>query len=38
MAKFENVENVLQLLDENNLGGLKARLSSTEKNLSDILK
>ncbi|MBE7068489.1 MAG: translation initiation factor IF-2 [Clostridiales bacterium] len=36
--KYENVENVLKLLDEDKLGGLTKRFSSTEKNLADILK
>ncbi|MBQ9714038.1 MAG: translation initiation factor IF-2 [Clostridia bacterium] len=36
--KYENVEKILGLLDEEQLGGLQKRLFSTEKNLSDILK
>ena len=36
--KYENVEKVLGLLDDAQLGGLQKRLSSTEKNLSEILK
>ena len=36
--KYENVEKVLGLLDDAQLGGLQTRLSSTEKNLSEILK
>lgn len=36
--KYEYVENVTKLLGENKLGGLQKRLSSTEKNLADILK
>ncbi len=36
--KYENVEKVLGLLDDKQLGGLQKRLSSTEKNLSEILK
>ena len=36
--KYENVEKILGLLDDEQLGGLQKRLSSTEKSLSDILK
>ena len=36
--KYENVENVLKLLEDEQLGGVLKRLSSTEKSLSDILK
>ena len=36
--KYENVEKVLGLLDDKQIGGLQKRLSSTEKNLSEILK
>ena len=36
--KYENVEKVLGLLDESQLGGLQKRLFSTEKNLAEILK
>ncbi|MBE7078523.1 MAG: translation initiation factor IF-2 [Clostridiales bacterium] len=36
--KYENVEKILGLLDETQLGGLQKRLSSTEKSLSEILK
>ncbi|MBQ7879217.1 MAG: translation initiation factor IF-2 [Clostridia bacterium] len=36
--KYENVEKILQLLDENKLGGVQKRLSSTEKSLSEILR
>ena len=36
--KYENVEKILGLLDDEQLGGLQKRLSSTEKGLSDILK
>ncbi len=38
MAKYENAEKILGLLDEEGLGGLQKRLSSTEKSLSDVLK
>ncbi len=36
--KYENVEKILGLLDDEQLGGLQKRLNSTEKNLSEILK
>lgn len=36
--KYENVEKILGLLDDSQLGGLQKRISSTEKNLSEILK
>ncbi len=36
--KYENVEKILGLLDEEGLGGLQKRLSSTEKSLADVLK
>ena len=36
--KYENVENVLKLLGDDQLGSVLKRLSSTEKNLSEILK
>ena len=36
--KYENVEKIIQLLDENKLGGVQKRLSSTEKSLSEILR
>ena len=36
--KYENVEKILALLDDERLGGLQKRLSSTEKSLSEILK
>ncbi len=36
--KYENVEKVIGLLDDAQLGGLQKRLYSTEKNLSEILK
>ncbi|MBE5744689.1 MAG: translation initiation factor IF-2 [Clostridiales bacterium] len=36
--KYENVENISKLLEDEQLGGLLKRLSSTEKNLSEILK
>ena len=38
MAKYENVEKILDLLGETQLGGLNKRLSNTEKNLSEILR
>ncbi len=40
MAKndYKNVEKVKELLGEQQLGGLRKRLSSTEKSLNDILK
>ena len=36
--KYENVEKLLGLLDDKQLGGLQKRLLSTEKSLSDILR
>jgi len=36
--KYENVEKILGLLDDQQLGGLQKRLSSTERSLSEILK
>ena len=36
--KYENVENILKLLEDDSLGSVQKRLSSTEKNLSEILK
>ncbi len=36
--KYENVEKILGLLDDEQLGGLQKRLASTEKSLSDVLK
>jgi hypothetical protein len=36
--KYENVEKILGLLEDEQLGGLQKRLSSTERSLSDILK
>ncbi len=36
--KYENVEKILGLLDEEQLGGLQKRISSTERSLSDVLK
>ncbi len=36
--KYENVEKILGLLDDEQLGGLQKRLVSTEKSLSDVLK
>ena len=38
MAKYENVEKILESVDGDKLGGALARLSATEKSLSDILK
>ena len=36
--KYENVEKILGLLDDKQLGGLQKRLTSTEKSLSEILR
>ncbi len=36
--KYENVENVLKLLEDDQLGGVLKRFSATEKSLSEILK
>ncbi len=36
--KYENVEKILGLLDDEQLGGLQKRLSSTEKSLAEILR
>ena len=36
--KYENVENILKLLEDDSLGNVVKRLSSTERNLSEILK
>ena len=36
--KYENVEKILGLLGDEQLGGLQKRLSSTEKSLSEIIK
>ncbi len=36
--KYENVEKILGLLEEDALGGLQKRLGGTEKSLSDILR
>ncbi len=36
--KYENVEKILGLLDDTQLGGLQKRLSSTEKSLSEIMR
>ncbi len=36
--KYENVEKIIGLLDDTQLGNLQKRLYSTEKSLSDILK
>ena len=40
MAKndYKNVEKIKELLGESQLGGLRKRLSATEKSLNDILK
>lgn len=38
MAKYESVEKILDLLEGDKLGNVLKRLSSTEKNLSEILK
>ena len=38
MAKYENVEKILDILQGDKLGGVMKRLSATEKNLSEILK
>ena len=38
MAKYENVEKILDVLQDDKLGSLMKRLSATEKNLSDIIK
>ncbi|MBO5737397.1 MAG: hypothetical protein J6S04_06275 [Clostridia bacterium] len=36
--KYENVEKITSLLDDEKLGGVQKRLLSTEKSLSGILK
>ena len=36
--KYENVEKILGLLDDEQLGGLQKRLSSTEKSLAEIMR
>ena len=36
--KYENVEKITELLDDKQLGQLQKRLSSTEKNLAEIIK
>ncbi len=36
--KYESVEKIITLLDDKQLGGLQKRISSTERNLSEILK
>ncbi len=36
--KYENVEKILGLLEDTQLGGLQKRISSTEKSLSDVLR
>ena len=38
MAKYDNAERISQLLSEDGLGGVMKRLSSTERNLTEILK
>ena len=38
MAKYENVEKILEILEGDKLGSVMKRLSATEKNLSEILK
>ena len=38
MAKYENVEKILEVLEGDKLGSVMKRLSATEKNLSEILK
>ena len=38
MAKYENVEKILEILEGDQLGNVMKRLSATEKNLSEILK
>ena len=38
MAKYENAERISELLGENEIGGILKRLSTTEKNISDVLK
>ena len=38
MAKYENVEKILDVLEGDQLGSVMKRLSATEKNLSEILK
>ncbi len=38
MAKYENVEKILGILEGEKLGSVMKRLSATEKNLSEILK
>ncbi len=38
MAKYENAEKISKLLEEDGLSGVMKRLSSTERNLSEILK
>ena len=36
--KYENVEKIKEILEDGQLGGLQKRISSTERNLSDVLK
>ncbi len=38
MAKYENVEKLLEVLEGDKLGNVMKRLSATEKNLSEIIK
>ena len=38
MAKYENVEKILGILEDEKLGSVMKRLSATEKNISEILK
>ena len=38
MAKYENVEKILDILGDAQLGGLLKNISSTEKNLSDLMR
>ena len=35
---YENVEKITELLEDKKLGGLQKRISSTEKNISEILR
>ena len=38
MARYENVEKILEVLEDDKLGGVQKRLSSTEKTLSEIIR
>ncbi|MBO5480468.1 MAG: translation initiation factor IF-2 [Clostridia bacterium] len=38
MAKYENVEKILDILGDAQLGGLLKNISSTEKNLSELMR